>query len=611
MDKKNTFIGVTLIALAFVSLYVGQRFGPKPSLAPAPSAIAPADNTAASPSGTSPAEPSSQPAAANAVTAPTTEFAAVADDRKHASITTLENAYIIAHFTNLGGAVQDVALKKFPAKLGGVEPVVFNGLHADPMLAFTDFTGLDRRTEFKLVSHTATEVVYRATIFDGRVEVTRRYLLAAQADKTRDPYEIRHETTFRNLGDQSVPLPRLSLSVGTAEPINDKDTGIQLTAGYSVGKSQTFYPRAKLEASNGLFGLGAHGASPFITTGGPVVWASVSNQFFASIFTPDQPGAGLMVRRVKLFTGLPETDHNAYGLTSTAQFDVAPLAAHGTSTVAGDLYVGPKEYKRLANADIFKHDQDKVMQFGFFKFFSQILITLMTWIHGWFGSAKWAWGWAIMLTTLTLKTIFVPFTLAASRSAKRMQKIQPEMQAVREKYKDNPQKLQQATMELFKKHKVNPMGGCLPMLITLPFFWGFFEMLRSAAELRFQPFLWATDLTAPDTVGHLFGLPVNILPLLLGAIMVVQMRLTPTPSVDNAQAKMMKLMPYGFALFYYLWPCSLSLYSMINGLFTIGQQLVINRMKDPGPAGPGTAAAEVASAFSRTRPVKNVTPKKK
>ena len=184
------------------------------------------------------------------------------------------------------------------------------------------------------------------------------------------------------------------------------------------------------------------------------------------------------------------------------------------------------------------------------------------------------------------------------------------MQAIREKFKDNPQKLQQATMELFKKHKVNPLGGCLPVLITIPFFIGFFSMLQSTAELRFQPFLWATDLSAPDTIAHIWGLPINILPLLMGATMVIQMRLTPSPSVDNAQMKMMKFMPYVFTLFCYNFSCALALYSTVNGLFTIGQQLIINRMKDePGPQGAGTAAAATAGAFAR--PMKNVTPKKK
>jgi YidC/Oxa1 family membrane protein insertase len=216
------------------------------------------------------------------------------------------------------------------------------------------------------------------------------------------------------------------------------------------------------------------------------------------------------------------------------------------------------------------------------------------------------WGIAIILTTLTLKTLSLPFTLAASRSAKRMQKIQPEMQAVREKFKDNPQKLQAATMELFKKHKVNPMGGCIPVLITMPFFFGFYTMLRSTAELRFVPFLWATDLSAPDTIGHIFGLPINILPVLMGATMVIQMHLTPSPTVDNAQAKMMKFMPYIFALFCYNFSCALALYSTVNGIFTIGQQLVINRMKDPTPV-----ATTAGTPPSGGKPMKNVTPSKK
>jgi YidC/Oxa1 family membrane protein insertase len=184
-----------------------------------------------------------------------------------------------------------------------------------------------------------------------------------------------------------------------------------------------------------------------------------------------------------------------------------------------------------------------------------------------------------------------------------MAKLHPELAALREKFKDNPRKQKEATMGLFKTNKVNPVGGCLPILITIPFFMGFFSMLQSTAELRFSPFLWAADLASSDTVGHILGLPINILPILMGATMIIQMRLTPTPSMDNAQAKMMQFMPIIFTLFCYTFSCALSLYSTVNGLFTIVQQLVINRMKDPEPA---TAAALSPAG----KPVKNVTPKK-
>ena len=159
-------------------------------------------------------------------------------------------------------------------------------------------------------------------------------------------------------------------------------------------------------------------------------------------------------------------------------------------------------------------------------------------------------------------------------------------------------------MELFKAHRVNPVGGCIPILITMPLFFGFYAMLYSAAELRFQPFLWATDLSGPDTIGHILGFPINIFPILMGATTMVQMRLTPQPSVDNAQATIMKFIPLVYIIFCYNFSCALALYMTVNGMFTIGQQLVVNRMRDTGDP----AAAAAATAGRGRKPMKNVTP---
>ena len=598
MDKKNTTIGVICIIAAFASLYLGQKFAPPPPATPplVSTAVVKTVN-ATTGSATVPGAP-----------APTTTIpalSAVVKDAPAAALTTLENDYLTVHFTNFGGAIRDIALRKFPAELGHPLPYVFNAVHTDPMLGFVDFPGLDRNTGFELVSSSATEVVYRA-VFAGEIEVTRHYSLVATPDDTHDPYQLRNETTFRNLTDKPASLARFALSLGTTAPISDSVYGQLVTTGYSDGSSQTFIPRTKLDGGSGFLGVGASEMKPSLLTSSAITWASVDNQFFVGILTPDQPGVGLLTSRVKLLPAAPDTQHSAFGVSGAAQFDLKPLPAHGESTLGLSFYVGPKEYRRLSKSAIFKADQDKVMQFGFFKWFSQLLLTLMTWVH----SGVPNWGVAIILTTLLLKVIFLPFTLAASRSAKRMQKIQPEMQAVREKFKDNPQKLQSATMELFKKHKVNPLGGCIPILITLPFFFGFFQMLRSAAELRFQPFLWASDLSVADTVGHVFGVPINIMPILMGATTIISMRLTPQPSVDNAQAKMIKFMPWIMTLLCYSFSCSLALYSTVNYLFTIGQQLVINRMKDEGDvASPAGMALEDAAALAG-KPMKNVTPKK-
>jgi YidC/Oxa1 family membrane protein insertase len=602
MDKKNTLIGVAFLAAAIAVFIYSAKTAPRP-VAPPPQ---PAQTAA--PAGT-PAAPAPEGAAAPQAPAftaapPNSTFAALSQQDGSARVIVLANEFIEARLTDFGGAIQDVAFKKYPAVKGSPEPLVFNVLHTDPMLAFTQesFPGLGRTTRYEIVSQSATQVVFRA-VWENRIEVIRRYtILAAGAPTDKaDPYQLRHEIDFRNLTDQTITLPRFALSLGTAAPVSDTDIGTYLSTGYNTGADIDFVKRSDLEASPFLsnFGWGSPVPLPLIETPVPLVWASVENQFFAAILTPDQPGRGLTTRRVE-FPMPVGAKHAWVGVTGAAAFEVPALAAGAQTTLGFDFYTGPKEYSRLSNADIFKKEQDKVMQFGFFKWFSQALLSIMTVVHGWVPN----WGWAIVITTLLLKIVFLPLTLSASKSAKRMQKIQPQMQALREKYKDNPQKMQQATMELFKEHRVNPVGGCLPILITIPFFMGFFTMLSSAAELRFAEFLWATDLASADTVACIWGFPINIMPVLMGITMVVQMHLTPQPSVDNAQAKMFKLMPYIFAIFCYTFPAALSLYSTVNGLFTIGQQLIINRMKDD-PVEPVAAPAKGGKGM------KNVTPKKK
>jgi len=603
MDKKNLILGIALICGAFASLYVGQKIAPQPPAAPAAvrEAVtqqnAPADGTTA------------QPPALSAG-GPQANFAAATGDNAQARVTTLENDFIRVRFTDFGGAVRDVALKQYPAAQDRPDPFVFNELHADPMLALTEFPGLDRGTRYDVVSSTANEIVFRA-VLDGRLEVTRRYVLALSVDPKvgTDPYQLRHETTFRNLTDKTAVPLRVALALGTAAPVNALDYGIQLKTGYRTTETDKLIPRSDLEGGGFLafFGIGNSQPLSSVTSPGPILWASVKNQFFTSILTPDAPATSLVTRRVKLLSALPDTDPNAYGIAGAAQFELPALAAGATTKLGGNFYVGPKEYKRLANGDVFKADQDKVMDYGFFGWASKLLITLMTWMHSWAGN----WGIAIMLTTLALKLAFIPLTLASTKSMKRMAKLQPELAAIKEKFKDNPQKQQQATMQLFKDRKVNPISGCLPQLLTIPFFMGFFSMLSSTAELRYAPFLWAHDLASPDTLLHLGPIPLNILPLLLGVTMIYQMKLTPTsPTMDATQATMMKFMPIIFTFFCYSLPAALSLYSTTNGLFTIAQQLLINRMKDEDET-PATPADPASAPNFHGKPTKNVTPKKK
>ncbi len=602
MDKKNLTLGLLFIVAAFATLIIGARMQPAPE--PAPAVTAPAATPAASaPSGTTSAPVAQELSSAARPAADGAAFAALTAERTDANTGVLENEFVNVRLTDFGGAVQDVAFKKYPAAQGLPEAFVFNARHAAPILAMGELKGADQDTRYELVSATAEEVVYR-TVFENRIEVVRRYKLPG---KDEDPYRLRHETTFTNLTDATVPLPRMVLELGTTTLLSGNDSGLYLNVATYDGKDSEVTDRGALEPGFfSRFGLGDPTPKTRIEQTRPIVWAAVKNQFFASIYTPDTAGQSVAVRRVEL-PPLEGSTRVNIGITGAARFDLPAIAPKEKITHGGTLYVGPKEYTRLAK---FEQNQDKVMQFDRY-FFNRIFLSgyvgpalnyLMVGTHKLVGS----WGLAIVLMTLLLKFISLPFTLAAYKSAKRMAKLAEPMKAIKEKYKDNPKKLNEATLALFKEHKVNPAGGCIPILITIPLFVGFFAMLQGTAELRFQSFLWAHDLSGPDTIWHVpgLGLPLNIMPLLMGATMIIQMRLTPQPAaMEGPQAAIMKIMPWMFTLFCYNFAAALALYSTINGLFTIVQQLLVNKYtKDD------TVAPAVVSGGSRGKGVKNVTP---
>lgn len=607
MDKKNLTLGILFMVAAFATLIVGARLQPPPPPAAAP-ATAPVATQPASPG-----DPAQTPALVATPSAPNAAFAALSANRADAETTVLANDFVSVRFTDFGGAIENVAFKKYPAVQGLPDSFVFNDRHAAPMLALAELTGLGQETRFQRVSATSREVVYRA-VFENRVEVTRRYTLADPADTASEPYRIRHETTLRNLSEHTVALPRLVLELGTASLVGANDTGIYLNvASYDGSNNPEVTDRNAFDPGFlSRFGIGDPAPKNVIDHRQSVVWAAVKNQFFASIYTPDKPGESVSVRRVEL-PPLAGSTRPTTGITAAGRFPVEAIAPGASVVHTGRLYVGPKEYTRLSRSEEFKHAEDRVMQFDryFFNriflsgFFAPLLNKFMVWTHSFVGN----WGWAIVFMTIGLKVITLPLTLAASKSAKRMGKLSEPMKAIREKYKDNPKKLNEATLALFKEHRVNPAGGCLPILLTIPLFVGFFAMLQGTAELRFQPFLWVHDLSTPDTVWRVpgLGLPLNIMPLLMGATMIVQMRLTPQPTtMEGPQVMMMKIMPWIFTLFCYNFAAALALYSTINGLFTIGQQICVNKFSKDEPVG----ATPASPAPRAGKNLKNVTPKK-
>jgi YidC/Oxa1 family membrane protein insertase len=251
-----------------------------------------------------------------------------------------------------------------------------------------------------------------------------------------------------------------------------------------------------------------------------------------------------------------------FGFQTALLYSAVELAPGQALERRYEVFAGPKEYRLLDHlAAQLGNKVDLVMNFGFFGFFAKALLLSMNGLHSLFSLS---YGLCIVVITVIIKAVFWPLTQISTRSMKRMAALQPQMKALQEKYKDDPMKMQKKLQEFYREHKVNPAAGCLPIMIQLPIFFGFYTMLQSAIELRGAGFLWAYDLSQPDTIAMLpffGGIPVNPLPLIMGATQLWQMRLTPpSPGVDPVQQKIMQYMPLMFLFILYNFSSGLTLY---------------------------------------------------
>ncbi len=240
------------------------------------------------------------------------------------------------------------------------------------------------------------------------------------------------------------------------------------------------------------------------------------------------------------------------------------------------VYVGQLDTDRLAAVDPVLVD---VVDFGIVAVFAYPLLFALRFLQGVLGN----WGVAIIALTLAVKLAFFPLTQKAFRSGEAMKAIQPLMNEVKEKYKDDPQKQQQATIDLFREHNVNPAGGCLPMLVQMPVFFALFYVLMYSADLYHTEFLYLKDLSSPD--------PYMVLPTVVVGLMVLQQQFTPMGNMDPAQARMMKMMPLMFGIFWYMFPSGLVVYYFVNTALSILQQWWIRRTFGSAQGQPDTAAA--------------------
>jgi YidC/Oxa1 family membrane protein insertase len=283
----------------------------------------------------------------------------------------------------------------------------------------------------------------------------------------------------------------------------------------------------------------------------------IEHYFVAAWLPPDSPKFQRQFYTTKLDGGL---------YTAGVRYADGTIAPGATGAVRASLYVGPQDQEQLGKL---AKGLDLVVDYGIFTIIAAPLFWLLKWLHGLLGN----WGWAIIAMTILIKSAFYPLNHASARSMAKMKVVAPKMKALQEQYANDKQQLQVKMMELYRQEKINPLGGCLPIVVQIPVFIALYWVLLSAVELRHAPWIgWIHDLSAPD--------PYFILPIVYAITAYLQVKLSPTPISDPVQAKVMQIMPVAFSVMFLFFPSGLVLYWLVNNCIQIFQQWHMNRVME-------------------------------
>lgn len=294
---------------------------------------------------------------------------------------------------------------------------------------------------------------------------------------------------------------------------------------------------------------------------GQVLWSGLESRYFLGAVIPRVQGQGLSSEYG--LTELPDAPAGSRGMWAAVALPSIALPAGASASALFSAYAGPKEIGMLKDAGV---RLEEAIDYGWFTVVAVPILYLLRFFHGAIGN----WGVAIILLTIFVKLLLHPINVKSLKSMKAMQALQPKLKELQQKFKDDKQRLNQETMLLFRSHKVNPMGGCLPMLLQFPIYIALYKVLWNSIELYHAPFVWFyKDLSAPD--------PYLITPILLGIFMVAQQKLMPSTSADPAQQKMMMLMPVMFSVFMLFLPVGLVVYILINTAMSVSQQYMYNK----------------------------------
>jgi YidC/Oxa1 family membrane protein insertase len=551
MDKKTILVVVAcILALILSQAVINKMYPPRPKARHPLAAPAAAATNAVQLQAQAPAANTSNAAVAPAIQSTPAAPATPTQPEQPKSpeqIVTLSNKFMRVDFTSWGGGVRSVELLQHKGNSNEVETL--NGPGLVPALCLVGVADAGSNSVFAMQA--VDDKTVQARSGNGIVKtftLSNDYLLAVDIQM---PAKV-------------APTGSVSVVIGTAAPTQAREIPNYLVVDWE--NASKFRNRTLPRVADRVKAGTPHEA---VSAG----WIAVKSQYFTMVLSPSNNVTGVTYGIVDLSpTGQVPVVRGLY-----AAADVPVIkAADGSVSCPFTWYAGPKDYNRLVALG---KRQEELMDFGtpmdfYSGLFGVMLVHSLNFFYGLIPN----YGVAIILVTIALKIIFWPIQAKSIQSMKAMQKFQPLMNKLREKYKDDPQKLNTEMMKLYKEHKINPFSGCLPMLVQLPVLIAFYRVLLNAIALRGASFLWIHDLSQPDTIAVIGGLPINPLPLAMTAGTFMQQKMTPTGG-DPQQQKMMMFMPVMMLFFFYKLAAGLTLYYTLQQLLSVLQQWRSMRQK--------------------------------
>ena len=496
-------------------------------------------------------------------------------------------------FSNIGGSLQNVEIigssidsrlvadknvKINESQAYGIGTLVF-GMSATPNSPQYDTTVYQRLGKGEDAS--SIKLIGR---LDNGLVILKEYSLDPMKDgKGKEligsKYMLRLKVTVGNSSDKAMQLNNMGVFAGAGYPIA-KSEAYDIFTHFFYMDNGKFVQETPSYFTGGFFSK----ERPFgvLDTAQNLTYAGVMSQYFVTILIPGENSRGNTVYAQRQLFHLKHQDNaEVPGVTlalGVPSFQVEPRKDH---VLNYEIYAGPKLNQVLGDLP---HEMNEVMAYGWFTFLSAPMNWLLNLFHNLIGN----WGVAIICMTIVVRGLIWPLHKKSYMAMKRMSLVQPKIAELKEKYPNDPQKVNMEMMKIYQQYGINPASGCLPMLIQIPIFFAFYRVLQYSSELRGQPFyLWVKDLSLPDTVFEIplpFAsfpqLPVNILPILMAVTMIIQMKMTPQAG-DKMQQRIMKLMPWMFFLFCYNFASALALYWTTQNIISMGQNLLIRRMPMP------------------------------